>query len=273
MKSMKKLAALLMAAVLVGVFVGAAFAENRLEKILKAGKVTVAIEPYFPPFDFLDNTKTGQEAIRGCDVDLAKFIAEKLGVELELVPLSFAAVQAGIAQGKYDLAISALAYTPRRAQSLEMSEPYQADTKKGYSLLVRKEDAEKYKSFDDFDGVLVGYHSGTLQEQLVETQLPKAKGRVYDELQNAVLALKAGKIEAVGISVSNGEMFVAANPELAVLPLRFVMEKDGTCVAATKGEVELIARINEIIAEVVEKGLFEQWMAAAEEEASRLGVK
>lgn len=273
MKSLKKTAALILALVLMGVACGGAFAGDRLEKVLQAGKLTVAIEPYFPPFDFLDNTKTGQEAIRGCDVELAKYIAGKMGVQLELVPLTFSAVLAGTAQGKYDLAISAIAYTPRRAQSLEMSEPYQADIKKGYGLLVRKADAEKYTSFDDFDGLPVGYHTGTLQEQLVETQLPKAQGRVYDELQNAVLALKAGKIEAVGISVTNGEMFVASNPELVVLPLRFVMEKDGTCAAAAKGEVELIARVNEIIAEVVEKKLFDGWMEAAEAEASRLGVK
>jgi len=269
MKNMKRFAALLLALM---AFSGAAFAENRLEKVRKAGEVVVCTEPYFAPYEFLDNTKTGQDAIRGSDIELAKYIADKLGVKLKLVPLSFEAVLAGIAQGKYDLAISGIAYTPKRAQSLELSISYKPDA--GHSLMVRKEDAEKYQSFADFDGKQVGYHSGTLQEQLVELHLPKVKRRVFDTLINAELALEAGKIDAVCVSVTNGSSFVAAHPTLVVLPLRFELGKNsGNSVAATKGEVELIAEVNKIIEEVVAKDLFTVWHAAATEEAKKLGVK
>ena len=179
---------------------------------------------------------------------------------------------AGIAPGKSDLAISGLAYTPKRAPTLELSISYKPDA--GHSLMVRKEDAEKYTSFDAFDGKLVGYHSGTLQEQLVEMHLPKVKRRVFDTLINAELALEAGKIDAVCVSVTNGSSFVAAHPSLVVLPLRFELGKNsGNSVAAPKGEVELIAEVNKIIEEVVAKDLFTGWHKAAQEEAAKLGVK
>ena len=153
MKNMKKIAALMLAVLALS---GAAFAGERLKKVLEAGELVVCTEPYFAPYEFLDNTKTGQDAIRGSDIELAKYIAGKLGVKLKLVPLSFEAVLAGIAQGKYDLAISGIAYTPKRAQSLELSISYKPDA--GHSMMVRKEDGEKYTSFDAFDGKQVGYH-------------------------------------------------------------------------------------------------------------------
>ena len=81
-----------------------------------------------------------------------------MGVELEIVGLDFSAVLAGISQGKYDIAISGLAYTPNRARSLELSDVYKPDIN-GHSIMVRKENADKYKSFDDFDGKTISYHS------------------------------------------------------------------------------------------------------------------
>ena len=272
MKGLKKLAFVAIAVTALCAVAGAAFAENRLEKILKAGKIVVVTEPYFAPNEFIDNTKTGQDRFRGCDIDLAKYIANYLGVELEIVGLDFSAVLAGIQQGKYDLAISALAYTPKRAKALELSEVYQPDST-GHGIMVRKENADKYKSFEDFDGKVISVHSGTLQEQLVEAQLPKVKKKVFDSVQNAVLAVDHGKVDGVAISVDNGEMFVASHPDLVVLPLRFKMEKNGTVMAAPKGEVELINKMNEIIAEVREKDLYNGWEATAKEEAMKLGIK
>ncbi len=270
MKNAKKIAALVLAAA--ALCAGTARAGERLKKVLESGELVVCTEPYFAPYEFIDNTKTGEEAIRGSDIELARYIADKLGVKLKLVPLSFEAVLAGIAQGKYDLAISGLAYTPKRAETLELSISYKPD--EGHSLMVRVADADKYKSFDDFDGKLVGYHSGTLQEQLVELQLPKVKRRVFDTIQNAVLALDAGKIDAVAVSVLNGSMFVAAHPSLVVLPIRFELGKNsGNSVAAQKGEVELIEAVNKIIEEVVEKDLFTGWHEKAEAEAAKLGIK
>ena len=249
-----------------------AFAGNRLERILKEGKVVVCCEPYFAPFAFIDNTKTGQDQFRGSDMELARYVAKRLGVELEIVGLSWDAVLAGIAQGKYDLALGGMAYTPQRAKNLELSDIY-ISSNEGHSIIVRKENADKYNSFDDFDGKVVGYHSGTLQEQLVKQQLPKANKKVFDSIQNAVLAVDAGKVDGVAVSVLNGDMFVASHPDLVVLPLRFTLEKQGDVIAATKGEVELIEKVNGFIAEVKEQNLYPGWQNAAKAEAEKLGLK
>ena len=99
-----------------------AAASNRLEEILQRGYMEVATEPYFAPQEFIDSSKEGDEQYVGCDIELAKYIADKLGVELRIVPLEFAAVLSSVTEGKYDMAISALAYTPERAEAMNLSD-------------------------------------------------------------------------------------------------------------------------------------------------------
>ena len=96
-------------------------AAGALERIRLRGKLLVAMEPYFPPQEFLDFSKTGQAQFVGADVELAKRIAERMGVELEIVPMEFSQVLFAVADGECDLAISALAYTPSRAVMMTLS--------------------------------------------------------------------------------------------------------------------------------------------------------
>ncbi|MBR5981441.1 MAG: transporter substrate-binding domain-containing protein, partial [Firmicutes bacterium] len=95
-------------------------AGNRLEEIKERGYIEMATEPYFAPYEFIDSSKDGDEQYQGLDIELGKYIAEKLGVELRIVPLEFSAVLASITEGKYDFAASALAYSPGRAENMNM---------------------------------------------------------------------------------------------------------------------------------------------------------
>ena len=88
------------------------------------GYIEVATEPSFAPNEFIDTTKTGQDRYAGSDIQLANYIANELGVELRLKPMDFTTVLGSITSGKYDLAISALAYTPERAESMNLSKGY-----------------------------------------------------------------------------------------------------------------------------------------------------
>ena len=149
---MKKFSALLMALVLLLTCTacGGSGGKNkdRLEKIKEKGVLELCTEPYFAPYEFIDPSKTGDDQYQGIDIALAKYIADKLGVELKITALDFTAVLAGVTDGKYDMAISAIAYSPSRAEAMRMSDVYQSsDT--GYGFIVRTTDAEKYNSVED----------------------------------------------------------------------------------------------------------------------------
>ena len=94
---------------------------DRLAEIKERGYIEMCTEPYFAPNEFIDPSKTGDEQYVGIDIEIGKYIAEKIGVELKIVPLEFGAVLAGVAEGKYDMAISAMAYSPSRAAGMNLS--------------------------------------------------------------------------------------------------------------------------------------------------------
>ena len=257
-----------------------ATAGGRLGKIRDAGKLTVATEPYFPPQEFIDPSKEGQEQYVGADMELAKLIAERMGVELEIVPLEFGPVISSVAEGKYDLAISALAYTPARAEALEISIGYHfTDESNGYGLLIRSEDADKIKGPEDMADKVIVTQSGSLQESLVNDQIPAYKEfkRVSSMAPDAFLAVQEGKADAAAVAVENAQLYIDANENCGlqiVEGFRFVMDEKygGTRIGATKGETELIEFVNGVLEEINESGEYEVWYDEAAEYASSLGL-
>ena len=244
--------------------------QTRLDKVLAEGKITNVCEPYFAPYEFIDNTKSGQEQFRGADMELARYIAKELGVELEIVPLEWSAVLTGVGAGKYDMAVAGMAYTPERAETMAMSKVYKPGGDQG--LLVPADKVDEYTSLADFAGKRVGFQSGTVQEQNVLTQLPDSEPVTFDIIQNAVLALDSGKVDAVSVSVPNGEMFVSTNPKLAVSSVLFDNSMNGNVIGFPKGETELVDAVNKIIDQVLEQGLYDQWLEEATAEAEKLGL-
>lgn len=253
--------------------------QNRLEDILARGYIEVVMEPYFAPNEFIDPSKTGNEQYVGSDIELAKYIADKLGVELRLIPLEFSAVLSSITEGKYDLAISGLAYTPTRAEAMNLSKGYYFSSgDKGHSLLIRAEDADTIKSADDLADKVVVAQSGSLQELFVNQQVPAYKEfKRVSAATDGFLMVQEGKADACATSIPTGELFIEANPSanLMILPdFRFVQDKDtmGTRIGMPLGEDELTAKINEIIDEVVDAGIYDQWYDEYSDYASNLGL-
>ena len=87
-----------------------------------------------------------------------------------------------------------------------------------------------------------------------------------------MLALDSGKVDAVSVSIANGEMFVSTNPKLAVSTVQFDNSQNGNVIGFPKGETELVDAVNKIIDEVLEQGLYDQWLEEATVEAENLGL-
>jgi ABC-type amino acid transport substrate-binding protein len=190
---------------------------NRLEEIKSRGYIEVATEPYFVPFEFIDSAKTGDEQYVGVDIEIAKYIASKLGVELRIVPLEFSAVLAGITTGKYDLAISALAYSPAREENMNMSEGYYFEEDSGgYGFLVRSEDKDKYTSLDSLKDAVVVTQSGSVQESLVNDQVKAYKEfKRVSSMTDGFLMIGEKKADVCVCDVQNGQLYADANPVTA----------------------------------------------------------
>lgn len=274
MKKMKKLfCAALAAAMLMATMSGCGSSQNRLEKILESGKLVLATSPDFAPLEFED-LSSGEAQYVGSDIELAKYIAEKLGVELEISAMDFSAVQAAIPSGQADIAISGFARTEERAQNLELSTPFNITEDGGQTVLVAKGQGANYTAAEDFSGLQIGAQNGSLQYNLVSEQLPEDVEIVpVGSLNDGVLMLETGKIDALASDLSNAELLLESHDGIETTDFMFEYSSEGNVAAVKKGETELIEAVNEIIDEVNELGLYEQWKDEATELAKSLGLE
>lgn len=251
---------------------------SRLDDILARGYIEVATEPYFAPNEFIDPSKQGDDKYVGSDIELARYIADQLGVECHIIPLEFDAVLTGITDGKYDLAISALAYTPARAEAMEMSVGYRFGETTQYGLLIREEDADNIKTPDDLADKVVVCQTGSLQELFATQQIPVMKELKRTSSSNdAYLTVQEGKADAAVVAKETSQLYIDANPEgkLMIVP-DFAFEVDestqGTRIGITKGETALLDKVNEILNELVASGQYDEWYEEYSEYARGLGL-
>ena len=274
MKKMKKLfCAALAAAMLMATMSGCGSSQNRLEKIMESGKLVLATSPDFAPLEFED-LSSGEAQYVGSDIELAKYIAEKLGVELEISAMDFSAVQAAIPSGQADIAISGFARTEERAQNMELSTPFNITEDGGQTVLVAKGQGANYTAAEDFSGLQIGAQNGSLQYNLVSSQLPEDVEIVpVGSLNDGVLMLETGKIDALASDLSNAELLLESHDGIETTDFMFEYSSEGNVAAVKKGETELIEAVNEIIEEVNELGLYDQWKEEATELAKSLGLE
>jgi len=254
-------------------------AANRLEAIKERGYIEVATEPAFAPYEFTDPAQADSEKYQGSDIEFAKYIANKLEVELRIVPLEFSAVLAGVADGKYDLAISALAYTPAREEAMILSKGYYfSEESSGHGLLIREEDADKIKGVEDLADKTLSLQSGSLQELLATKQIPMSKEtKRVSASTDAYLMVQENKADVAVTNIDLAQLYIEANPTCGltlVKDFRFEIGKeyDGTRVGIPLGESELEEFINSTIDEVIESGEYAKWYLEAKEYAKSLGL-
>lgn len=249
--------------------------ENRLEEILQRGYLVVATSPDFPPNEFIDITKSGEDQYVGSDIEFAKYIAQQLGVELRLEVMEFNAVCAAVTSGKADLAISGLAYTEDRANTMELSKGYnfgdEGEDPNCQGLLIRADEINEYKTMDDFKAKTVAAQFGSLQEQLALAQIADVQIENISTLDLGIMSLKTEKVDAMACACKTAQLYAENNEDLAVSTVRFVTEDtNGTRIGIMKGETELRDKINEIIDDVLEQGLYVKWYQEATDYAAAI---
>ena len=248
-------------------------ADGELAQIIEAGKIVLGTSPDFAPWEFQD-VSSGTTEYVGSDIELAKYIAQRLGVELEIKPMEFGAILQALASDTIDMGISGFAYTEERAEAAGLSDPYNQNSAAGQGILVLKDQTADYNTAETFAGKKIAAQNASLQMQLVQAQLPAdVEIQPVTTVSEGVLMLINGRVDAVAVSGDNGISLSESYPEVAMAEFKFDYENDGNVVAVKKGEDELLGAINEIMADVNSEGLYEQWKADAVELAQSLGIE
>ncbi len=259
----------------------AAAPANALEKIKAEGVLYVALSPDFAPMEFVDASKSGQDQFVGFDVTLAKYLAEYLGVDLVIEPLSFDACQTAVYTGAVPMSISGFSWTEERAENYELSQEYIAgENETEQVILIKAEDADKYTTAEDFNGLDVGAQIASLQMDYLTSQIPEANPITIGDINTGILELKSDNIVGLAVAKGNAESIIASNPDLVICDWQFSvnLENENNVIMITKGETALLEVVNEALAKAEAEGMYGPWYEeakalAASENAAEVSIE
>ena len=180
-----------------------------------AGKLTMATNATFPPYEM--TTDSGE--IEGIDVDTAKAIAEKLGLELQIDDMDFDAALLSVQQGKADIVMAGVTVTDERKAVMDFSDSYAT----GIQSIIVPNDSD-IASPDDLAGKKIGTQRGTTGYIYCSDDFGEDSVVAYDNGLTAVQALNNGQVDAVVIDNAPATEYVAANPGLKVLDTSYAEE-------------------------------------------------
>ncbi len=218
----------------------------------------------FPPFE----TRGGADGteVVGFDVEVARAIAAKAGLPLRIEDMKFDSLLPALNAGKVDLVLAGMTITEERARNVDFSEPYYKATQ---VVLVRADSAVP-ESKEALKGQVIAVQLGTTGDGMAAEITGQENVRQFTSAMDAVVELMNRKVEAVIIDEQPALQFVKKNPGLVLVRLAFDDEFYG--VAVKKGNAELLAKVNEALAEIAADGRYEQfvnqWMVAAGGEAA-----
>ncbi len=214
-----------------------------------AGKLIMATNAYFQPYEYYDGDK-----IIGIDAEIAEAIAKKLGLTLEIKDMNFDTIITAVNAGDADVGIAGMTVTPDRLLEVDFSISYA----KGVQVVIVKEDSA-ITSVNDLDGTnyKIGTQLGTTGDIYASDSVDNGgygSDRVtgYVTGNEAVVALIGGDVDCVIIDNEPAKAFVANNPGLKILETTYADED--YAIAIKKGNAELKAAIDKAIDELIEDG-------------------
>ena len=242
---MKKFIALALVLVLcLSLFAGCSGKKGAtLAQIKKAGKMTVATSPDFPPFESLE----GGEVV-GIEVEIMKLVAKDLGVELEFVQMDFDSVLVGIQAAKYDCAMSGITATAERAKNMLFTDAYYNAAQ---VIVVKADSAIKAKA--DLEGKTVSVQTGTTAEEGCTDEGIKTQG--FTANADAKAALTTGKVDAWVVDNLTAMQMVEDGDGLKILEEK--MTEEPYAFAFAFGSEDLVEEINKSLKKLIDNGSVE----------------
>jgi His/Glu/Gln/Arg/opine family amino acid ABC transporter permease subunit len=215
-----------------------------------AGRIVVATEAAYPPFE----SKTTEGTIVGFDVDLVRAAAREAGLEAEFVDQPFDGILPGLAQGKYDAAVSAMTITEERARVVDFTDPY---FEAGQVIAVRA-DGPPIRGLADLAGKTIAIQRNTTGHRAAE-KVPGAHVKDFDAIEPAFLELLARRADAVINDYAPTFLYAKEHPEVRIVGEPFTQESYG--IAVRKGDAALLAKLNEGLRKVRASGEYDRLRA------------
>ncbi|MCP5104439.1 MAG: transporter substrate-binding domain-containing protein [bacterium] len=217
--------------------------KSKIDQIKKAGKIVVGTSADYPPYEFhLLNDKDGE--LVGIDIDIAKVIAEELGVKLEIKDIIFSKIFDSIESGQIDIGIAGLHPTAERKRRVNFSAIYYQAIQ---SIVVKGSNADEIANIEDLRGKIVGIQKDTIQEDMARSHIEGANFLVRETIEELIINLRKGLVDALILEKPVAESYVLTNNDFTIVACKKFVDKLGSAIAVNKSDADLLEEINRIL--------------------------
>ena len=216
----------------------------------------------YAPFEFMYPDENGDMVYGGIDVEVAQYIADYMGVELQTENMAFSNLLTALNKGQFDIVLADIEATDERKEAADFSDPYL--TEPAPHFLVKKENADQFKTYADFEGKTIGAQTGTTKIKMVN-EIPNVNAVSLQSVLDLIKEVSYGKVDAILVDGSVAQQYQATNDDLVALTFDELGSSAQVCVAVAKGDPKgLLPKINEAIAKLTEENKIDEFKANAE---------
>ena len=225
--------------------------------------LVVGVSADYAPFEFMYPDESGELVYGGIDISVAQYVADELGLTLQVENMSFDNLLTSLDKGDFDMVLSAMEATPDRLENADFSNGYYSDTPP--AILVKADVADQYKTLADFNGKSVGAQTATTKLDLVndiEGATPVPLSSVLDLVNELVY----DKVDAILVDGGVAQQYADANPDLVIAEASSELgEAAPYCIAVAKGDPKgLLDGINAALAKMASENKIETFIADAD---------
>ena len=231
---------------------------------LTPGVLTVATSPDFAPYEFYMVDDAGEYQLVGFDIALAQYIADYLGLQLEVIPMDFDGTLAELAAKNVDLSLAGYSPDPGRMDKMDFSDIYYTG---GQSFVTVKDNLANFPDLDSTNNPdwLIGAQTASIQLDLAKEFSPNADILEVTKVTDIVAQLVGGQLDGAYIETAVAEAYAITNPELAIV-CDVPYDVEGSAVGVSKDNTALLDGVNAAIAAALADGSMDKFVAEANEQ-------
>ena len=235
-------------------------------KTVKEGYLTVITSPDYAPYEFYALDEEGNPTLAGFDMALAQYIADYLGLTLEVVPMDFNGIIGEMGAGSADLAIAGLSPDPDRQTAMDFSDMYY-EGKQAFITVASKADLFTDLASTNSSEYTIAAQTGTIQNDLAAQFSPNADIINLTKATDIIAELVSGQIDGAYVEWDVAVAYQANYPELHIV-CEVPYEAEGNVIGVAKGNADLMKYVNEALNKCVADGDLAQFVAQALELAA-----
>ena len=226
------------------------------------GKLTMGTSPDFAPYEFYAIDEKGNPSLAGFDIALAQYIADYLGLELEIIPMDFDGIVNELMAGNIDIGMAGISPKPERATAMDFSDVYYEGKQ---CFVTVKDKADDFKTIEDLNkaGLSIAAQNGSIQLDLANQFSADADVVSLVKVTDIIAELVSGKLDGAYVETVVAESYAKNYPQLHVAMEVPYEEAEGNVVGVQKGNAALLAGVNMALKAAADDGSFAQFIEQA----------